>query len=98
MNKESYFINISRDKLIKKKDFLKFIAKKRIQGVGIDNTGSFKMEDKVYFNKKKNFILTNHQAGISTNYERRKLLIYKNLENFYYKKKLIHQVSKTKGY
>ena len=55
------------------------------------------MEDKVYFNKK-NFILTNHQAGISTNYERRKLLIYKNLENFYYKKKLIHQVSKTKGY
>ena len=64
-----------------------FIKLKKFSGVAIDNTGSFRMKDKVYYDKKTNFILTDHQAGVSTNLERRKNLIFKNIDNYYKKRK-----------
>ena len=91
------FINISRDQTINIKDF-KEILKKEIFRVGIDNTGSFKMKEKIYFNHKYNFILTDHQAGVSTNLLRRRRLIDNNLKNFYVGKKLNYIVSKEKEY
>lgn len=98
MKKNSYFINISRDQTINLKDFKKVLKKKKFAGVGIDNTGSFKMKQKIYYNSKTNFIMTNHQAGISTNLSRRKKLIYNNINNYYYGKKLSYIVSRDKEY
>ena len=88
MKKNSYFINISRDQTIDVKDFKKILKKKKFAGVAIDSTGSFKMKQKIYYNSKTNFILTNHQAGISTNLSRRKKLIFNNIYNYYRGKKL----------
>ena len=56
------------------------------------------MKNKVVYDKKANFLLTDHQAGISTNLERRKNLIIKNIENYYKKRKLHFEVSKIKQY
>ena len=98
MKKNSYFVNISRDQTINMKDFKKILKKKKLAGVGIDNTGSFKMKQKIYYNSKNNFILTDHQAGVSTNLSRRKELIYNNINNYYYGKKLSYLVSKDKEY
>ncbi len=98
MKKNSYFVNISRDQTINMKDFKKILKKKKFAGVGIDNTGSFKMKQKIYYNSKNNFILTDHQAGVSTNLSRRKELIYNNINNYYYGKKLSYLVSKDKEY
>ena len=84
MKKNSYFLNISRDQTINMKDFKKILKKKKFAGVGIDNTGSFKMKNKIYYNSKNNFILTDHQAGVSTNLSRRKELIYNNIYNYYF--------------
>ena len=47
------------------------------------------MKNKVVYDKKANFLLTDHQAGISTNLERRKNLIIKNIENYYKKENFI---------
>ena len=74
------------------------MKKKKLAGVGIDNTGSFKMKQKIYYNSKNNFILTDHQAGVSTNLSRRKELIYNNIYNYYFGKKLSYLVSKDKEY
>ena len=98
MNDKSFFINISRDQTINIKDFKEILKKKKFLGVGIDNTGSFKMKEKIYFNHKYNFILTDHQAGVSTNLLRRRRLIDNNLKNFYVGKKLNYIVSKEKEY
>ena len=98
MKKKSFFINISRDQTINIEDLKKFIKLKKFSGVAIDNTGSFRMKDKVYYDKKTNFILTDHQAGVSTNLERRKNLIFKNIDNYYKKRKLYFEVSKLKQY
>ena len=98
MKKNSYFLNISRDQTINMKDFKKILKKKKFAGVGIDNTGSFKMKNKIYYNSKNNFILTDHQAGVSTNLSRRKELIYNNIYNYYFGKKLSYLVSKDKEY
>ena len=98
MKKNSYFLNISRDQTINMKDFKKILKKKKFAGVGIDNTGSFKMKNKIYYNSKNNFILTNHQAGVSTNLSRRKDLIFNNISNYYFGKKLSYLVSKNKEY
>jgi len=98
MKKKSFFINISRDQTINIKDLKKFIKSKKFSGVAIDNTGSFLMKNKVVYDKKTNFLLTDHQAGISTNLERRKKLIIKNIENYYKKRKLYFEVSKIKQY
>ena len=98
MKKKSFFVNISRDQTINIKDLKKYIKSKKFSGVAIDNTGSFKMKNKVFYDKKTNFLLTDHQAGISTNLERRKILIIKNIENYYKKRKLYFEVSKIKQY
>ena len=98
MKNKSFFINISRDQTINIKDMKKFIKSKKFSGVAIDNTGSFLMRNKVVYDKKNNFLLTDHQAGISTNLERRKKLIIKNIENYYKKRKLYFEVSKIKQY
>ena len=98
MKKNSFFINVSRDQTINIQDLKKFLKKKKFAGVGIDNTGSFKMKKKIYFNSKTNFILTDHQAGVSTNLSRRKDLINNNINNYYYGKKLRYLVSKNKEY
>ena len=98
MKKNSYFINISRDQTIDVKDFKKILKKKKFAGVAIDNTGSFKMKQKIYYNSKNNLILTNHQAGISTNLSRRKKLIFDNIYNYYRGKKLRYIVSRDKEY
>ena len=98
MKKKSFFINISRDQTINVEDLKKFIKLKKFSGVAIDNTGSFKMKNKVFYDKKSNFILTDHLAGVSTNLERRKNLIFKNIDNYHKKRKLYFEVSKLKQY
>ena len=98
MRENCFFINISRDQTIKIQDLKNFIKKKKFMGVGIDNTGSFKMNKKIIYDPNSNFILTDHQAGISTNLFRRKKLIIENVKNFYLKKKMNYLVSKIKEY
>ncbi len=98
MNKKCFFLNISRDQTIKMNDLKKVIKEKKFLGIGIDNTGSFKMNKKIIYDSKSNFVLTDHQAGISTNLERRKNLIFENLKNYYLKKKMNFLVSKKREF
>jgi len=98
MNKKCFFLNISRDQTIKISDLKKVINEKKFLGIGIDNTGSFKMNKKIIYDSKSNFVLTDHQAGISTNLDRRKKLIFENLKNYYLKKKMNFLVSKKREY
>lgn len=98
MKKKSIFISVSRDQTINIKDLKIFLKKGKFLGVGIDNTGSFLMKKKIIYEKRNNFILTDHQAGITTNLSRRKELIEKNLYSFYKNKKLRYLVSKKLEY
>lgn len=98
MNNKCFFLNISRDQTIKISDLKKVVNEKKFLGIGIDNTGSFKMNKKIIYDSKSNFVLTDHQAGISTNLDRRKKLIFENLKNYYLKKKMNFLVSKKREY
>jgi phosphoglycerate dehydrogenase-like enzyme len=98
MNKKCFFLNISRDQTIKISDLKKVVNEKKFLGIGIDNTGSFKMNKKIIYDSKSNFVLTDHQAGISTNLDRKKKLIFENLKNYYLKKKMNFLVSKEREY
>ena len=98
MKKRSIFLCISRDQTINIHDLKVFLKRKKFLGVGIDNTGSFLMKDKVLFDKKHNFILTNHQAGQTDNFHSRKKLCFENLKKYLKGKKLKNLVSTQKYY
>jgi phosphoglycerate dehydrogenase-like enzyme len=98
MKKLSIFLSVSRDQTINIKDFKKFLKTKKLFGVAIDNTGSFKMKNKVEYNKKYNFLLTDHLAGVTTDNHRRAKLIYDNIDAYAKNKKINFLVSKQKGY
>jgi phosphoglycerate dehydrogenase-like enzyme len=98
MKNNSIFVSVSRDQTINIKDLNFFIKKKKFLGIAIDNTGSFKMKKKVVYDKKHNFILSDHLAGVTTNNDRRIKLIYDNIESYVSKKKIKFEVSKIKGY
>lgn len=98
MKNQSIFISVSRDQTINIKDLKIFIKKKKFLGVAIDNTGSFKMYKKVIYDRKYNFLLTDHLAGVTTDNERRLKLVYENINSYIQGKKLKYLVSKNKGY
>jgi phosphoglycerate dehydrogenase-like enzyme len=98
MKKKSIFLCISRDQTINIHDLKVFLKRKKFLGVGIDNTGSFSMKNKVFFDKKYNFILTNHQAGQTDNFHSRKKLCFENLKKYLKGKKLKNLVSTQKYY
>lgn len=98
MKQESIFISVSRDQTINLKDLKFHIKKKKFFGVGIDNTGSFKMKNKIQYNKNFNFLITDHLAGVTTDNSRRIKLIYDNIESYLKNKKVKYSVSKIKGY
>ena len=98
MKNKCFFISISRDKTINLKDFKFFLKKNKFAGVAIDTTGSFKISKRVVFQRKYNFLLTNHLGGETTDNLRRTKLIYENINAFASGKKLKYLVSKTKGY
>ena len=87
MKKNSIFISISRDQTINIKDLKIYINKNKFFGVAIDNTGSFKMKKKIIYDKKNNFILTDHLAGVTTDNKRRIKLINDNIKAYYFGKK-----------
>ena len=99
MKKNSIFISISRDQTINIKDLKIYINKNKFFGVAIDNTGSFKMKKKkIIYDKKNNFILTDHLAGVTTDNKRRIKLIYDNIKAYYFgKKKQTMKFQKLKG-
>tara|TARA_B100001093_G_scaffold495600_1_gene540278 strand:+ start:8619 stop:9572 length:954 start_codon:yes stop_codon:yes gene_type:complete len=98
MKKLSIFLSVSRDQTINIKDFKKFLSTNKLFGVAIDNTGSFKMKNKIEYNKKYNFLLTDHLAGVTTDNQRRTKLIYDNIDAYVKNKKINFLVSKQKGY
>ena len=98
MKNQSIFISVSRDQTINVKDLKIFIKKKKFLGVAIDNTGSFKMNKKIIYDRKYNFLLTDHLAGLTTDNERRLKLVYENINSYIQGKKLKYLVSKNKGY
>lgn len=98
MKNNSIFVSVSRDQTINVRDLKVYIKKKKFLGIAIDNTGSFKMSKKIIYNKKYNFILTNHLAGVTTNNERRTKLVIDNIKFYISKKRVKYEVSKIKGY
>ena len=98
MKKLSIFLSVSRDQTINIQDLKKFIKTKKLFGIAIDNTGSFKMKNKIEYNKKYNFLLTDHLAGVTTDNQRRTKLIYDNIDAYVKNKKINYLVSKQKGY
>ena len=56
------------------------------------------MNKKVIYDRKYNFILTDHLAGVTTDNKRRERLVFENIEAFINNDKLKYEVSKTKGY
>ncbi len=98
MKKKSIFISVSRDQTIDIRDLKTFIRKRKFLGVAIDNTGSFRMKKKIIYDKKNNFLLTDHLAGITTDNSRRIKLVFDNIKSYVYGRKLKYEVSKTKGY
>lgn len=98
MKKLSIFLSVSRDQTINIKDFKKFLKTKKLLGAAIDNTGSFKMKKKIIYNKKFNFLLTDHLAGVTTDNKRRIKLVYDNIDAYIKNKKVNFLVSKKKGY
>ena len=98
MKKNSIFICISRSQTVNKNHLMKYIKKKFFFGVGIDNTGNFPIKKNVFFNKKYNFIITNHQGGKTDNILRKKELSFQNINNFSRGKKIKNLVSKKLEY
>ena len=98
MKKNSIFISVSRDQTINIKDLKYFIKKRKFFGVAIDNTGSFKMSKKIIYDKKYNFLLTDHLAGVTTDNKRRIKLVFDNIKAYIGGKKTKYEVSKIKGY
>ena len=98
MKKLSIFLSVSRDQTINIKDFKNFLKTKKLLGSAVDNTGSFKMKKKIVYNKKFNFLLTDHLAGVTTDNKRRVKLVYDNIDAYIKNKKVNFLVSKKKGY
>ncbi len=98
MKKLSIFLSVSRDQTINIKDFKNFLKTKKLLGAAVDNTGSFKMKKKIVYNKKFNFLLTDHLAGVTTDNKRRVKLVYDNIDAYIKNKKVNFLVSKKKGY
>ena len=74
------------------------MKKRKFLGVAIDNTGSFRMKKKIIYDKKNNFLLTDHLAGVTTDNNRRIKLVFENIKAYISGKKVNYAVSKTKGY
>ncbi len=98
MKKNSIFVSVSRDQTINIKDLKYFVKKRKFLGVAIDNTGSFRMKKKIIYDKKNNFLLTDHLAGVTTDNNRRIKLVFENIKAYISGKKVNYAVSKTKGY
>ena len=56
------------------------------------------MKNKIEYNQKYNFLLTDHLAGVTTDNQRRTKLIYDNIDAYVKNKKINYLVSKQKGY
>ena len=54
------------------------------------------MKNKIEYNKKYNFLLTDHLAGVTTDNQRRTKLIYDNIDAYVKNKKINYLVSKQK--
>ena len=89
---------MSRDQTINIRDLKTFIKNRKFLGVAIDNTGSFRMKKKIIYDKKYNFLITDHLAGVTTDNTRRVKLVFDNIKSYVYGRKPKYEVSKTKGY
>ena len=98
MKKNSIFVSVSRDQTVNVKDLKFFLKKNKFLGVAIDNTGSFKMKKKITYNRRFNFLITDHLAGVTTDNKRRLELVLDNIKSYSSGKKLNFEVSKLKGY
>ena len=98
MKNKVIFISISRDKVINLQDLKLFLKKKKIFGVAVENTGSFKMGHQIIYNKNQNFIISNHLGGITTNNSRRIELALHNINSYIAGKKIKNIVSKDYKY
>ena len=65
MKKNSFFINVSRGKLVNTKDLCYFIKKKHFRGVGLDVTDPEPLVEKSILINHPNVILTPHVAALT---------------------------------
>lgn len=99
MKKNSFFINVSRGKLVNTKDLCYFIKKKHFRGVGLDVTDPEPLVEKSILINHPNVILTPHVAGPSDNNRERSFdLVLKNLSRFSRDQILLNLVDLKKGY
>ena len=56
------------------------------------------MKKKIIYDKKYNFLITDHLAGVTTDNTRRIKLVFDNIKSYIYGKKMKYEVSKIKGY
>lgn len=99
MKKNSIFVSVSRDQTINLKDLMNYIKKRKFFGVAIDNTGSIKMKNKkVIYSRSKNLIVSDHLGWVTTDEDRRKNLIFNNIDAYIKGKKINYLVSKNNQY
>ena len=99
MKKNSFFINVSRGKLVNTKDLCNFLKKKHFRGVGLDVTEPEPLREESTLINHPNVILTPHVAGPSDNNRARSFnLVLKNLNRFSRDQMLLNLVDLKKGY
>ena len=99
MKKNSFFINVSRGKLVNTKDLCDFIKKNHFRGVGLDVTDPEPLSNESILKNHPSVILTPHIAGPSDkNRDRSFDLVLKNLNRFSNNQILLNLVDLKKGY
>ena len=80
------------------RDFYYYLNKGKFGGAGLDITSKKIMNKKIFIDPKKNFIITDHLAGLTTDNHRRIKFFNKNLHLYCKNKSLINRVSIKKQY
>jgi len=99
MRKGSYFINVSRGKLVKTDDLLAALQSGQLAGVGLDVTDPEPLPEGHPLWSQPNAVITSHIAGKSQfSYERVQNVFAENVLRYVKGWPLLNVVDKGKGY
>lgn len=99
MNKEAYFVNISRGKVVDTEALVEVLKEGHLKGVGLDVTDPEPLPDDHELRQFNNVIITPHIAGPSDhNRQRSRNVVYENIRRYATKQPLINVINKEFGY
>ncbi len=99
MKKTSYFINISRGKIVDTDGLLEVVSSGHLSGVGLDVTDPEPLPENHGLHKLNNVIITPHIAGPSDfNRQRSQEVVYNNIKRYSTSQPLINVINKRLGY